>query len=77
VASLVAPEIFTSRKARVDVECAGKFSTGATVVSFARGESLGGAAGRVPPEEANVDVLFDVDREAFVSLIRDALEVLD
>ncbi len=77
VAWLVAPEIFTSRKARVDVECAGRYTTGATVVSFAQGVSHTGAAGRVPLDEANVDVLFDVDREAFVALLRDALEVLD
>ncbi|MCK5737070.1 MAG: hypothetical protein KAH21_11355, partial [Spirochaetaceae bacterium] len=62
---------------RVDVECAGRYTTGATVVSFAEGVSHAGAAGRVPLEKANVDVLFDVDREAFVSLLRDALEVLD
>ena len=77
VAALVAPEIFTSRKARVDVECTGKYTTGATVVSFVQGESFGGTVGRISREEANVDVLFDVDREAFVSLIRNALEVLD
>jgi pyrimidine-specific ribonucleoside hydrolase len=76
VAWLVAPEIFTSRKARVDVECGGRFTTGSTVVSYARGVRHGGAEGRVPPEEANVDVLVDVDREAFVKLIFDALKVL-
>lgn len=62
VAWLVAPEIFTARKARVDVECGGMHTTGATVVSF---------------PEANVDVLFDVDREAFVALLADALRALD
>jgi pyrimidine-specific ribonucleoside hydrolase len=77
VAWLVAPEIFTSKKARVDVECNGGFTTGSTVVSFAQGESLGGAEGRIPAAEANVDVLFDVNREAFVKLLVDALKVLD
>jgi pyrimidine-specific ribonucleoside hydrolase len=77
VAWLVAPEIFTSKKARVDVECNGGFTTGSTVVSFAQGESLGGAEGRIPAAEANVDVLFDVDREAFVKLLVNALKVLD
>ena len=47
------------------------------MVSFAQGESLGGAEGRVPAAEANVDVLFDVNREAFVKLLVDALKVLD
>jgi pyrimidine-specific ribonucleoside hydrolase len=74
VAVLVAPEIFTSRKARVDVECHGTLTTGSTVVSFARGVSHGGAEGRIPPEEANVEVLFDVDRKAFVKLLADALK---
>ncbi len=77
IAWLVAPEIFTSKKARVDVECSGGFTTGSTVVSFAEGESLGAAEGRIPAAEANVDVLFDVDREAFVKLLVNALKVLD
>lgn len=77
VAWLIAPEIFTSKKARVDVECSGRFTTGSTVVSFAEGVSVGGAEGSVPAAEANVDVLFDVDREAFVGLLVDALRVLD
>ena len=76
VAALVAPEIFTAKKARVDVECAGALTTGATVVSFAEGVSHGGAEGRVPADEANVDVIFDVDREAFMDLIADALRNL-
>lgn len=77
VAWLIAPEIFTAKKARVDVECTGTYTTGSTVVSFAEGVSQGGAEGSVPISEANVDVLFDVDREAFVGLLVDALEKLD
>ena len=77
VAWLIAPEIFTAKKARVDVECSGRFTTGSTVVSFAEGVSLDGAEGRVPEAEANVEVLFDVDREAFVALLVEALKKLD
>ena len=77
IASLVAPDIFTSKKCRVDVECSGALTTGATVVSFARGEKSGSAEGRVSPADANVDVLFDVDREAFVGLLTEALRSLD
>lgn len=77
VAWLVAPEIFSSKKCRVNVECSGILTTGATVVSFARGETSGSTQGRVPPEEANVDVLFDVNRKAFVDLLTDALMTLD
>jgi pyrimidine-specific ribonucleoside hydrolase len=76
VAWLIAPEIFTSRKCQVNVECSGALTTGATVVSFGAGEKSGAAEGRIPLDECNVDVLFDVDRKAFVKLLYDALKEL-
>ncbi len=76
VAALIAPEIFRSVKARVDAECVGALTTGATVVSPAKGETYGGFIGRTPPEEANVDVVVDINREAFVDLVADALRSL-
>ena len=76
VAWLVAPQIFSSKKCRVDVECSGALTTGSTVVSFGVGESNGAIEGHIPLEDCNVDVLFDVDREAFVALLIDALKSL-
>ena len=59
------------------MECKGLYTTGATVVSFAEGVSEGGAEGSIPIAEANVDVLFDLDRGAFVALLADALRALN
>lgn len=76
IAYLVAPEIFTASKCQVNVECSGALTRGATVVSFGEGEKSGAAEGRIPLEECNVEVLFDVEREAFVKLLHDALVAL-
>ena len=76
VAWLLSPEIFTSKKCRVDVECAGALTTGATVVTFGEGERSGSAEGRLPLADCNVDLLVDVDRKAFVNLLTDALRSL-
>jgi pyrimidine-specific ribonucleoside hydrolase len=64
---LVDPSLFSWKKAHVDVECRGRFSTGATVVDF-RGKD-----GR----EMNVDVVLDIDRPRFIDLIDAALRRLD
>jgi len=65
VAALVTPEIFQGRRARVQVECEGIHTNGATVVSLV--DSL----------ESNVKVLLDVDREALLDLLVSALAKLD
>jgi len=76
VAVLVAPHLFSFHKARVEVECRGALTNGCTVVSFAQGVSYANITGRIPLEEANVDVLVDVDCGAFVTLLSDALRSL-
>lgn len=73
VAVLVAPEIFSWKRAAVNVECAGKLTTGSTVVQYAREDGRAENS----DQNANVKVLQDVDRPAFVKLIADALRVLD
>ena len=77
VAVLVAPQIFTAKKARVDVECHAEHTTGATVVSLAQGEMHNGSVGHVPRESANVEVLIDIDRRAFIRILIEALIDLD
>ncbi|MBN2875630.1 MAG: pyrimidine-specific ribonucleoside hydrolase RihA [Spirochaetales bacterium] len=67
VAWLIAPEIFSSRRAHVDVECRGALTVGATVVDF---EGRNGAV-------KNVDVVLDLDRNRFIDLLDDALLRLD
>ncbi len=69
VAVLAAPEIFTWKKAIVNVECSGTLTTGSTVVQYVRDNAEN--------SNANVRVLQDVDRPAFVNLIADALRTLD
>jgi pyrimidine-specific ribonucleoside hydrolase len=64
---LVAPDLFTSKRAHVDIECRGRVSTAATVVDFR------GREGR----DMNVDVVVDVDRPRFIDFIHDALRRLD
>lgn len=66
VAWLIAPDIFTSRKAHIDVECRGHLSTGATVADF---------SDRSGP--MNVDLVMDLDREQFIDLLEGALRRLD
>jgi len=66
VAALTTPEIFREKRARVRIECGGIYSSGATVVRLAD----------FPDPRANVRVLLDVDREALVNLLVEALETL-
>ncbi|MBP1904788.1 pyrimidine-specific ribonucleoside hydrolase [Paenibacillus turicensis] len=67
VAWLLQPELFTSKDLYVTVETEGKLTRGMTV-----------ADQRKKPDFApNVQVLVDVDREAFMKLLFDALARLD
>lgn len=64
VAALVKPEILTMREMYVDVEVSGDYCTGCTVGDWF------GTSGKKP----NVKVLLDIDREAFVDLLVDAVK---
>lgn len=67
VAWLLQPELFQSRHLHVTVETEGKLTRGMTV-----------ADRRKKPESVpNVEVLVDVDRDAFIKLLFDALARLD
>ncbi len=66
IAWLLAPGIFKSRHCHVDIEVAGKFTTGATVVDFY--DLL-----KKPP---NVEVVYDVDRLAFRELLYNVIKTL-
>ena len=63
VAALVKPEILTARKMYVDVETSGDYCMGCTVGDWF------GTGGHAP----NADVLLDIDREAFVDLLVEAV----
>lgn len=56
VAWLLHPDLFKARECSVDVECTGVYAVGKTVVDWYN----------VLGQTRNVDVLYDVDREAFV-----------
>lgn len=64
VAALVKPEILTMQEMYVDVEVSGDYCTGCTVGDWY------GSSGKKP----NVKVLLDIDREAFVDLLVDAVK---
>jgi len=67
VAWLLRPELFRSEMLHVDVETAGELTRGMTV-----------ADRRIrPAEPPNVRVLTDVDREALIGLLEEALRILD
>lgn len=66
IAWLIDPTMFQSKPCHVDVELTGTFTTGATVVDFYNLLQL-------PP---NADVMFDVDRGAFVKLLYDTVSML-
>ncbi len=66
IAWLLAPGIFKSRHCHVDIEVAGKLTTGATVVDFY--DLL-----KKPP---NVEVVYDVDRLAFRELLYNVIKTL-
>ena len=59
VAALRQPDVLTTRHVRVDVETRGSLTDGRTVVD------LWGVTGREP----NIEVGFDIDRDAFVALL--------
>ena len=64
VAWLIKPELFTSKNLHVDIETCGEHTDGATVVD------IHGITGK----EKQVDVVFDVDRRAFIQLLNDSLQ---
>ncbi|SFH52314.1 pyrimidine-specific ribonucleoside hydrolase [Tindallia magadiensis] len=64
VAWLIKPDIFTTKHLHVDIETKGEFTTGATVVDYR------GVTGKSP----NTEVIYDVDREAFIKLLMDSLK---
>lgn len=64
VAALVKPEILTAREMYVDVEVSGDYCMGCTVGDWF------GTSGHAP----NARVLLDIDREAFVDLLVDAVK---
>ncbi|MEQ4484205.1 nucleoside hydrolase [Cohnella silvisoli] len=67
VAWLLKPEIFRSEAYHVEVETKGDLTRGMTVADRRK----------KPTQEANVRVLLDVDRDAFIRMITEALDVLD
>ncbi|WP_150269232.1 nucleoside hydrolase [Paenibacillus tepidiphilus] len=67
VAWLLQPELFRSERLHVTVETEGKLTRGMTVADRRK----------KPEQAANAEVLLDVDREAFMQLLYDALERLD
>ncbi|SDY23659.1 pyrimidine-specific ribonucleoside hydrolase RihA [Tindallia californiensis] len=64
VAWLIKPDIFTTKHLHVAIETKGEFTTGATVVDYR------GVTGKIP----NTEVIYDVDREAFIKLLMDSLK---
>lgn len=67
VAWLLQPELFQSRHLHVTVETEGKLTRGMTVADQRK----------KPVSVPNVEVLVDVDRDAFIKLLFDALARLD
>lgn len=66
IAWLINPAMFQSKPCHVDIEVAGKLTSGATVVDFYN----------LLKKEPNVEVVYDVDREAFVKLLYDTVKTL-
>lgn len=67
IAWLLHPELFQSEQLYVTVETEGKLTRGMTVADRRK----------KPEHTANTEVLLNVDREAFIKLLFDALERLD
>jgi inosine-uridine nucleoside N-ribohydrolase len=67
VATAIRPELVTTRRLHVDVECAGALTRGMTVVD------LDGLSG----EKAETDVALEVDAAAFTELLIGRLAELD
>ncbi len=66
IAWLLAPEIFKSKPCYVTVETKGEFTTGTTVVDFYN----------ILKQKPNVELLYDIDREAYVKMLYAAMKVL-
>ncbi|MBC7888743.1 MAG: nucleoside hydrolase [Ferruginibacter sp.] len=66
IAWLMAPSIFQSKQCHVDVEVSGKLTTGATVVDFYNLLKL----------KPNTEVVYDLDRKAFVKMLYDTIKTL-
>ncbi|MEP7107899.1 MAG: nucleoside hydrolase [Ferruginibacter sp.] len=66
IAWLIAPSMFQSKPCHVDVELSGKLTTGATVVDFYNLLKI----------EPNAEVVYDLDRKAFVKLLYDTVKSL-
>ncbi len=66
IAWLFAPQIFQSKPCYVTIETKGEFTRGATVVDFY--DVLG--------QKPNAELLYDIDREAYVNMLFEAIKTL-
>lgn len=66
LACLMAPEMFQSKSCFVDVETTGELTVGTTVVDFYN----------VLKKTPNAEVVYNIDREAYIDLLCNALSVL-
>jgi pyrimidine-specific ribonucleoside hydrolase len=66
IAWLIAPEIFQSKPCHVDVEISGKLTAGATVVDFYD----------VLDKQPNTEVVYDIDRKKYITMLYDAIKAL-
>ena len=66
IAWLIDPSIFQSKPCHVDVEISGKLTTGATVVDFYNLLKL----------QPNAEVVYGLDRKAFIKLLYDTIQKL-
>lgn len=66
IAWLINPGIFTTKSCYVDVETKGEFTRGATVVDFYN----------TLQKEPNVTVAYDIDRDAFMDMLFNAIKAL-
>ena len=66
IAWLIDPGMFKSKPCHVDVEVSGELTTGATVVDFYNLLKL----------KPNTEVIYDLDRNAFVKLLFDTIKKL-
>lgn len=67
IAYLLRPELFTGRYINVEIETAGKFTTGMTVADW----------WRVTGRPANANFLRTIDRDSFYAMLTDRLSALD
>ena len=66
IAWLINPGIFKTKSCYVDVETKGELTRGATVVDFYNTLQM----------EPNATVAYDIDRDAFMDLLFNAIKVL-